>query len=559
MRRKNIFKKSMAATLAIVIASMGIGCGSTSSTETSSVAESTAAASTEAAATEEAPTAESSSAEGTEAGEEDLYGEEVTINVMAWDRGSAAPGTTTEDNAMTQWIQEQVKEKFNINVEFTSVPRAESDDKLNIMMAGGSAPDIVFTYDQNLFYNYASSGALHDLTDVYAKYGSNIEEYCSEAQPISLLGDAKYAVMKQRGTENPRHVAYIRKDWLDELGMELPTTKEELGEYLYAVKENKLGGDSTIPWAMGGRSDTEKVYLNFVGSYVNLESDRDAYIYNEAYMLVAPEAKDGLKQLNTWYNDGLITQDFPTDTSEDMYKAAIANGSAGFVLDDTTAPWSSIEVLNNSVGHETFVPVMCFDLEDGSYRNPFNPRYAMFVMIPSSVSEEKLEACMKYLNWMADPEVAVNITYTPEHETNEEGVALAPTTQEKADMGYPDNNSDFNIMNDNFFWMNDNEIMAQTGYDTQASEWASLEWYQNYYETRLVGKFTFPVYAYVSDAEQTYGADIKSRMIEFAYNVICCSSDQFETVYESGYNELLNAGLQDILDARAEYYDSVNG
>lgn len=96
----------MAATLAIVIASMGIGCGSTSSTETSSVAESTAAASTEAAATEEAPTAESSSAEGTEAGEEDLYGEEVTINVMDWDRGSAAPGTTTEDNAMTQWIQE---------------------------------------------------------------------------------------------------------------------------------------------------------------------------------------------------------------------------------------------------------------------------------------------------------------------------------------------------------------------------------------------------------------------------------------------------------------------
>lgn len=66
-------------------------------------------------------------------------------------------------------------------MEFTSVPRAESDDKLNIMMAGGSAPDIVFTYDQNLFYNYASSGALHDLTDVYAKYGSNIEEYCSEA------------------------------------------------------------------------------------------------------------------------------------------------------------------------------------------------------------------------------------------------------------------------------------------------------------------------------------------------------------------------------------------
>ena len=59
--------------------------------------------------------------------------------MMAWDRGNAAPGTTTENNALTQWIQEQVKELYNINVEYVSVPRSESDDKLNIMMSGGTA------------------------------------------------------------------------------------------------------------------------------------------------------------------------------------------------------------------------------------------------------------------------------------------------------------------------------------------------------------------------------------------------------------------------------------
>ena len=37
----------------------------------------------------------------------------------------------------------------------------------------------------------------------------------------------------------PRHMAYIRQDWLDELEMDMPKTKEELGEYLYAVKESK--------------------------------------------------------------------------------------------------------------------------------------------------------------------------------------------------------------------------------------------------------------------------------------------------------------------------------
>ena len=48
-------------------------------------------------------------------------------------------------------------------------------------------------------------------------------------------------------------------------------------------------------------------------------------------------------------------------------------------------------------------------------------------------------------------------------------------------------------------------------------------------------------------------------MIEFVYNCICCPTDQFDSTYESGYQELVNAGLQKILDARGAYYDSVNG
>ncbi len=485
----------------------------------------------------------------------DLYGDEVDLRVMVWDRGNAAPGTTTEDNAMTKWIQEQVKELFNINVTYVSVPRSESDDKLNIMMSGGTAPDIVFTYDQSLFYNYASSGALNDLTEVYAQYGGNIEQYSAEAQSgIADLDGQKFAVMKQRGTENSRHTAYIRQDWLDQLGMEMPTTKAELGDYLYAVKDAGLG----IPWAMSGRGDTEKMYLNFVGSYVDLPDERTAYIYNEGYMAIAPGSKDGLQQLNTWYNDGLITQDFPTDTAEDVFLADVANGEVGFVLDDTTHIWDSTAVLNTTLGIQpTFVPCMPFELSDGSYRTPYEYRYAMFVMIPASTNEEKTVAAMKYLNWMADPEVAVQIRYTPDLTYNELGVAVEPSTEEKEAAGYPGTLDDLCIMTLNFDWVNDFDVMAQTNYEQQEQDWASVDWYKNYYDVCQIGKFRFPSYAYMSEAEATYGVDIKNRMIQFVYTCICCPSDEFESTYESGYQELVNAGLQDILDGRAEYYDSL--
>ncbi len=74
----------------------------------------------------------------------DKFDKEVSIRVMLWDRGNAAPNTTTENNALTQWIQEQMKDLYNIKVEYVSVPRSGSDDSLNIMMTGGTAPDIVF-------------------------------------------------------------------------------------------------------------------------------------------------------------------------------------------------------------------------------------------------------------------------------------------------------------------------------------------------------------------------------------------------------------------------------
>lgn len=543
MKRKSLLKKSAALCLAAVMA-LTAGCGGdTSSTAGTAQEETTGAAGGETAA------ADSASSE--------KFENEVTIRVMLWDRGNAAPGTTTENNALTDWVKQQIKDTYNINVEYVAVPRSSSDDSLNIMMSGGTAPDIVFTYEQSLFYNYAVSGALADLTDVYEQYGSNIKEYCAEAQTVGVLDDVRYAVMKQRGSEDPRHTAYIRQDWLDELGMDIPTTKEELGEYLYAAKENNLGGENTIPWAMSGRADTEKMYLNFVGSYVDLASERDGYVYNEGYMAVAPGSKDGLKQLNQWYNDGLITTDFPTDTAEDIYKADIANGKAGFVLDDTFNPHDSFKILVNSLGKETFVPVQCFDLADGSYRTPFEYRYAMFVMVPATTEGEKLEASMKYLNWLADPENAKIVRYTPDYTEDEMGVASEPTQAEKDEKGYPGTCDDLCIMNLNFDWVSDNDVLAQVLYDTQETEWASLDWFKNYYEVRAVGKYRHPSYAYISEAEQTYGVDVKNRMIEFVYTVVCCPSDQFEATYESGYQELVNAGLQQILDARGEYYDSL--
>ncbi|MBN2220882.1 MAG: hypothetical protein JW708_01665, partial [Vallitaleaceae bacterium] len=71
-------------------------------------------------------------------------------------------------------------------------------------------------------------------------------------------------------------------------------------------------------------------------------------------------------------------------------------------------------------------------------------------------------------------------------------------------------------------------------------------------------KFRFPVYSFITEDEQTFGSNIKTSMVEFVYTVIAAPADKFEETYEAGYQELVNAGLQKILDGRAAYYDSIN-
>ena len=80
--------------------------------------------------------------------------ETTTIRVMLWDRGDAPQGMTVEENKMSEWINEQVAD-LGLQVEFVAVPRSTSEDVLTTMMTGGNAPDIIFSYDQNVFLNYA--------------------------------------------------------------------------------------------------------------------------------------------------------------------------------------------------------------------------------------------------------------------------------------------------------------------------------------------------------------------------------------------------------------------
>jgi putative aldouronate transport system substrate-binding protein len=519
---KKNFKKVLSSVLAMsMAATMMTACGSSSSDSKDAAADTTKEGTTTSSTTSEEPT---------------------EISVMVWDRGSAAPGTSNEDNPLTKWIQDQVLKDCNVKVNYVAVPRSGSDDKLNVMMAGGNAPDVVFTYSAGLFGDYTKNEGVADLTASLAAYGENITKTIGDIQYMGQYEKKQYAIMKRRGFQIPRHISYIRKDWLDALGMEVPKTKEDLIKYLYAVKEKNPGNvDKVIPWAMGGSTDTEKFYLHFLESYVPAKlSDKDAYIYSENFIAFADGALNGLKELNKLYNDGIISPDFAVDTTTETFKADVSAGKVGFMLDDSTAYFDFAATLKAAVPNADFVPVNCFDLDDGSYRNPTEPLFGMYIMVPAT-SKDKTDAVVKYLNWLADPTNAENVSFT--------------TDADRTAKGYPQNSADYCIVNDHFAYVDTKDGMVSSWASGANAEWMTKDWATNLYDVVTTNQFLYPTAPVVLESETTYKANLDTAAIGYVYNLITCSPDEFDSVQQSEYKKLVDAGLEKVFEERAAYYD----
>lgn len=479
-------------------------------------------------------------------------GKTEEITVMVWDRGSAAPGTTNEENALTKYIQEEVLKACNVKVNFMATPRTGSDDKVNVMMAGGTAPDVILSYSQTLFGDYATKGGLADLTDAMAEYGSNIQKEMGDLQTVGQVEGKQYAIMSKRNVQLTKHIGYIRKDWLDQLGLEVPKTKEELITCLRAFKEENPGNvKNVVPWAMGGNQDTEKYYLNFVSSYVGEQTPENQYVYSKNFKCLDEGALEGFKVMNELYNEGLITKDFAVDTNDELYIQDLCAGNAGFVVDDNTRPFGWIQTLVGNIPTAKLEAVNCFETSDGSYINPADPLFGMYIMVPKT-SENKTAAVMKYLNWLADPNNGVNVAFSPDHKTNEENVPISLTEDELKAAGYPLNLTDYCIANQYFPYNDVKEGVVSSW--TMTYPTLEQEFFNTAYDALKEGLYVDPTMPVVLDSESKYFNNLENMLIAYAYKLICCKPAEFDAVQKAEYKKLEEAGLNKILEERQSYY-----
>ncbi len=125
----------------------------------------------------------------------------------------------------------------------------------------------------------------------------------------------------------------IRKDWLDALGMEVPTTWEEWKAYWYAVRDNDCNGNGDaadeIPLVleMGGNGDYSlHALLNAFGIAAS-SNDQFCILPDGTYGMVYdhPNYKAFLEEVRVLYADGILDQEFATRKLADVYNTMSGN------------------------------------------------------------------------------------------------------------------------------------------------------------------------------------------------------------------------------------------
>lgn len=265
-----------------------------------------------------------------------IYDELTTVDAFIAVGGFIQPYLDNDFNNVV--AMQEAEKATNLHVDWRYVDQDMFIEKFQILVASEDYPDIWAAVEN--FYVGGTDALVNDgvCIDIVPYLSEYMPDYKAMLDSDELLTKMLTSDSGYMSTISGRNVLVnqgceIRKDWLDELGLDIPKTYDELHTVLTAFKEKKgarnailflkdpfyqngwlsggygvAGGgtDGELPWQL--KEDGKTVTCSFV----------------------EPGYEEYLNMLSTWYQEGLFTDDFIGSNNPDLQS---------FVLSDSTGFW----------------------------------------------------------------------------------------------------------------------------------------------------------------------------------------------------------------------------
>lgn len=226
----------------------------------------------------------------------------------------------------------ELERRTGVHLEFIIPASGNEKEAYNLMIASGELADIIthngYSYPEG-WDAAVDDGYYLDLTpylDTYLKDYNRVRtsDPLMEKSTVTDSGRVTGLHILYTEKQGPWMGMQIRKDWLDELGLDVPVTYDELEEVLKQFKEKK---NAYAPLSIGADGYMETSHALSAG-YGVLED----FMQVDGEVVYGPIQegwREYLTMLNRWYEEGLLDPDFMTNGSWQVDTAAVVNGETG--------------------------------------------------------------------------------------------------------------------------------------------------------------------------------------------------------------------------------------
>lgn len=397
MMTKNFKKVTALALSAAMIASMA-ACGGSEKPATTTPATTTPAANS--GSTTAAP--ESTPAKA----------ERPTITFQTIDfEGSPLSGNHADE------VIAYMEDYTNTHVEFTWIANDVLEEKVSLALANPKEmPQIMAVGGvTGAIISAAEAGAFVDLNNyIYdaAKY-PNLSQANKNVNEALTVGGQLIGVYRAR--DIGRYGMGYRADWAEKLGIDTPKTVDDVYDMMYQFTNNDPDGD--------GQKDTFGLALcKYTGPFDIMQTwfgvgNGWAEVDGKLVPVhMQPEYKEALDWFKKMYDEGLVYQDWAVrDTA--TWQDSVKNGECGIfidVLDGSRRIWDYF--VNNNIpavegtSEELASMALVGTINDKTLATSgFNGFFA--ISASTANTDEKVEACLHFLDKMCDDEMIILSSY----------------------------------------------------------------------------------------------------------------------------------------------------
>lgn len=350
--------------------------------------------------------------------------EKVTVSLLT------TRNSTATNDIEDVWFFKYLAQKMNVDFELEQT--LETDQRISLMFASDSVPDLVwgiglsnndvmvYGVQEGMLLNWKDLITPELMPNTYQAMQDYPDAFTASTAPdgniytLPMITGSSYYT--NTGSFSAAIRMYINKDWMDACGItELPTTLDEYLEVLRTFKEkDPMGlGENNIP--LIGNQEKDKTFVwNALGFHGTATQAYGTSFDLKDNQLVLPcyteEAKEFITFYNTLYNEGLISPDYFT-LDQTAARGLMASGVCGVLGDSTLTAigdaWPSWVALSPLTSDVNDVAVAAF-----------NPGYSVGQLYASAYTEHP-EVLARIVDYMYSDEGALYYFYGPMKGTEE--------------------------------------------------------------------------------------------------------------------------------------------